>query len=323
MSDVGRSHGPLGPCDPRARWGPRGPRALAERVASAALVVGVALGAGTSCDAPATDFAPQWSTQAPRLWALVNLSAGQTAFSEDALEIRGMAWGRTDGLHPSATFEDLPWISLLAGPARAPVPFELTLLDPRRGRFTLRPEGGFTPDTDYVLAFPRCALQPHIDCPPPTPFSTTSAPRVLGLWRVESTLFVVFSEAMDPTTLSLAHGSVDLRLQGGASVVATRNLSGYTWDTRGSIFRLAPLPEDAAALIVGATVRSAAGTALDVDGDGAPEAPPRSAVIPFYPAGLSECFTREDRPEPCLSGEAAAVKSASFTLEAGQQPDVP
>ncbi len=304
---------------PSGRRGRPGARALG--LAAAALALG--LGALAACDTPASTFAPTRFAQAPRLWALVNVSAGQTAFTQDALEIRGMDWTRADTLDAGASFEDLPWLSLLAGPERAPVPFELTLVDRARGRFRLRPEGGFAPQTTYVLAFPTCDMQPHIDCPPPTPFSTTSAPRVLGLWRVESTLFCVFSEAMDPASLRLGHGSVDLRLQGGSSVVATHNLNSYTWDTQGRVFRLGPLPDDAAALILGATVRAAAGTPLDTDGDGVPETPPRSAVIPFYPAGLPECFTREDRPEPCLSREAATVVTAQFEVRAGQVPDEP
>lgn len=301
----------------------RGPGGAAAGVALG-LVLGGALAATlAACDAPTSTFGPTRSAQAPRLWALVNVSAGQTGFSDDALEIRGMDWHRAASLHAGGTYSDLPWLSLLAGPERAPAPFELTAVDPLRGRFALRPQGGFVPNTSYVLAFPTCDMQPHIDCPPPTPFTTASAPRVLGLWRVETTLFVVFSEPMAPATLGLAHGSVDLRLQGGSSVVATHNLSGYAWDTQGSVFRVGPLPEDASALILGSTVRSATGAALDVDGDGAPEAPARGTAIPFYPPGLPECFTREDHPEPCLSREAAAVVNMGFTLQEGQQPDEP
>jgi hypothetical protein len=116
---------------------------------------------------------------------------------------------------------------------------------------------------------------------------------------------LVFSEPMDPGTLLLGHGSVDLLWtdEDGAlvSLAATANLGNFAWDTVDERFRLAPLELLGPVwLKVSAAVESEHGVALDGDGDGLGGSPEDDVVLSFDPGALPTCSTRPDIPDPCV-----------------------
>ncbi len=141
----------------------------------------------------------------------------------------------------------------------------------------------------------------------PTPelihFSTGSGPRVTGLWQVEDTLLVAFSEPMATDSLRLASDSVDLlweeddRLH---SVAAERNLAEFVWDYQDLLFRVAPRPFNGSFWVkVSRTVMGASGARLDGDGDGTP-GEITDDHLERVENTLPDCYSSPDRSEPCV-----------------------
>lgn len=255
-------------------------------------------------DDPNDDF----SVSLPLSWPLRDLDDGRTHVPlDESLSLRGVHW---DVLPPEPQtmegVETLPWLALLRAEDGSPHPFELEILSIEGGTVDIHPVGGLDPDTDYVLVFPTCSFQPHVSCPDPVDFSTRSAPHVQSVWRANDSLLVVFSEAMDPETLTLGHGAVDLVFEQGGetyTVVTDLNLADFVWGTTGRVFSVASISEIPFSIVLGPDIRAASSAHLDVDGDGGADEG-LSFVHHVFPTELEVCLTREDYPQPCVS-EAA------------------
>jgi hypothetical protein len=283
------------------------------RVAAALLTLATPL-AGGACDVSPGEPLQFQTVSAPRIWPVASLYDGQTAVSLDALRLRGLHWTIVDHVAPGRVLDDPGWVALVRAADLAPHPFTAAVSERRAGSLDLLPVGGLDPDTDYLLAFPFCSFMPHVDCPPPLRLSTASAPRVLSLWRAGDTLLVVFSEPMNPETLYLGHGAVDMVFEeeGQArSVVADLNIADFAWATEGPVFMVAPISELPFRLILGPEVRAATGEALRVAGDGH-AAPGGTFVHAVTPTLLPVCHTRNDYPDPCIDEARAATVIETF-----------
>ncbi len=265
---------------------------------------------------PLADPNDDFSISLPISWPLRDLDEGRTAVpTTDALSLRGVHWDvlPSDG-ERIEDVDTLPWLALLRTDDGSPHPFSIQVRSGEGGTVDIEPVGGLDPDTDYVLAFPTCAFQPHILCPDPVGFSTRSAPHVQSVWRASDSLHVVFSQPMDPDSLSLRHGSVDLVFdQDGETytVVSDLNLADFVWRTTGRVFSVASISEVPFAIVLGPDVRSADGVQLDVDADGIPDGG-LAFVHPVSPTQLEVCFTREDYPEPCVPEAATQLGMSTY-----------
>ena len=253
----------------------------------------------------------------PEVWPLVDVYDGQTHVPLEALRVRGVHW---DALGGDTTHlleaQARSWFALLRAADQRPHPFSVDVDWLEAGSVTVRPSGGLDPDTDYLLAVPDCelGLQPHVRCPPPLHFSTRSAPRPVSFWRVSDTLLIVFSEPMDPATLQLGHGAVDLVFEDeGVSytVASDMNLADFMWSTEGRVFSVAPVSDLPVHVLLGPDVRGASGEPLDVDGDRQPD-PGETFVHPLYPTLLPLCWTRADYPAPCVREDEAETIMQSY-----------
>jgi hypothetical protein len=257
---------------------------------------------------------PRIIVTAPEAWPHKQLYAGKTAVETDAIELRGVHWTVLGSMSLDQVKPARAWVALVRTADAEPHPFSVELQGMTSGSVRLLPEGGLDSDTEYLLAFPNCAFQPHLLCPPPITFRTGSAPQVVGLWRAEDTLLVVFSEPMDGASLYLGHDSVDMVFEEGAvtrSVVADLNVADFVWATEGPIFMVAPISKVPFRLVLGPKLRSALGARLDVDGDGTP-GDPFNFVHPVEPVSLPTCHTRADYPDPCLSPEQAELVMVQY-----------
>jgi hypothetical protein len=270
--------------------------------------------------------------EAPVIWPMKNLFDGQTNVARDlAIQVRGIHWDPLFAIEEGATIPvdsgELPWLSLnradhdLTGHS-----FLLTLDNLESGSVTIQPIDGLDADTDYFLSFPACELQPHVMCPAPIAFSTRSAPRVLGVWRAQATLIVVFSEPMDAATLDLAHDSVDLAFndQGVTlSLVSDFNLAEFVWATDGLYFQFASITKKPFKLILGTRIRSMTGAHLDIDADGISD-DTGVLVVPVEPDTLLTCTLRDDFPDPCVSpGLVRTGKTVEFVAPFEPELDIP
>lgn len=248
---------------------------------------------------PDDDAPDRFEVTAPGLWPLIDLRDLDTAVSPEAsFTLRGVHWRFFDGAGG-------PVVRLFAGPTQDPVGVEVELLSRASGRVTVTPVASLDEDTEYLLSISSCAdLMPNMRCPPPTLFSTASAPRVTGLWRSGDTLIVVFSEPMDEESLVLAHGAVDLLFETGGerrSVVSDLNLADFAWQADGRIFSVAPITDKPFTLVLGPGVRALAGGAFD-----------GTFAHRVWPGLLETCHTRIDYPDPCISPADAAEEYVTF-----------
>ena len=273
-----------------------------------------------------------FSITAPVIWPMKNLFDGQTNVATDLkIQVRGIHWDPLVAIEEGATIEvdggELRWLSLnRADDDLTGHPFLLTLDNLESGSVTIEPVGGLDADTDYFLSFPACELQPHVMCPAPIAFSTRSAPRVLGVWRAQATLIVVFSEEMDDATLDLAHDSVDLAFndQGVTlSLVSDFNLAEFVWATDGLYFQFANITKKPFKLILGTRIRSMTGAHLDIDADGISDET-GVLVVPIEPETLLTCTLRDDFPDPCVSpGRVRTGKTVEFVAPFELELDIP
>jgi hypothetical protein len=255
---------------------------------------------------------------APVLWPLVEIYAHQTAVSIVApIIVRGMHW-RYHSKLSSAT------VQLLMGPQQVPVAVQRRITDRATGRLEITPLSPLPLDTDFILRFPSCdVFRPNIRCPEPIAFSTREAPRVIGLWRVEDTLLVVFSETMDPDTLSLSHGSFDLVFDDDGverSVLSDLDPGNFSWSTDGSVLFIAPIEERPFHVLLGSEIRAMSGAPLDSDHDGVADG--RAALLEVWPDLLKICAARDDYPEPCIGQEEADPESVTFTAPSNVEFDL-
>lgn len=252
------------------------------------------------------DGPPPTRIETDATWMVSNLYNGQTAVPINrAVQLtlgEGDFGGNTEDA--VAALESILFYRVDNG---EPVEFELSV---GWSNSSLTVPGGLRPDTDYILDLSplRQATETRRSVPDPIHFSTRHAPQVIGLWRNEDTLIIEFSEPMDPETLFVGQTSVDLLWKENGeirSLAADTNIASYLWETRGTLFLLAPMDfEDVqlAACWIKVTVRvqSDEGTALDGDMDGRPGEISDDYIWEFYPYMLETCFTREDIPHPCI-----------------------
>lgn len=166
---------------------------------------------------------------------------------------------------------------------------------------------GLDPDTDYVLDVSGIDDGMVVSRTPPSPvrFSTRQGPQVTGLWRNEDTLFITFSEPMDPETLGIAHDEVDVLWEEDGelhSLAGDANLAGFVWETDGFVFRVAPVDWTGSAWIkVSADARGQSGAYLDGNGNGVPGEPADDYLEDWALELLPQCFARPDVPQPCFA----------------------
>jgi hypothetical protein len=138
-------------------------------------------------------------------------------------------------------------------------------------------------------------------------FSTVQGPRVTGLWMNGDTLFVVFSEPMDSSTLSMALGSVDvLWSEDGElhSIAMDLNLASFVWEADEFVFRVAPVDFGGQLWVkVSGNVRGESGAYLDGNGNGVPGEVDDDFLEEITLSDLETCHTREDIPDPCVRFE--------------------
>ena len=247
-------------------------------------------------------------------WPVKNLFDGQTAVRQDT-EIE-LAIGDRDFQGGSSSSEEA---HRRAEKAFAKIRLEdsdrneLVELEPQIGQTQSRlvPVEGLKEKTVYRLDLDGVYEKLVVDRPEleELTFTTRPGPRVTGLWRVDDTLLVSFSEPMDPETLELSQDSVDLLWDYNRQLLSAakdRNLAEFIWDADGYLFRIAPLPDQASLWVkVSGNVRGLSGALLDGNGNGVPGEPEDDFVELAEPAALPTCYAREDHAEPCLSAEDA------------------
>jgi hypothetical protein len=244
---------------------------------------------------PPPDPVPEYD----ETYLVENLWDGQTSVPRG--HVFDLTVGTRDLLNPGAALEQVRLRDL---DAERSVELEATI---GYDRTVLAPLDPLEADHDYVLQLQGLApyLQVRRWVPGDLHFSTRTAPRLVSLWRSEDTLLVLFSEPMDPATLRLGPGSVDLLWTDadGAviSLAETVNLANLAWDTIDELFRLAPLDRDGPLwLTVAAAVESERGAPLDDAGDGSGGGVEDDVVVRFFPEDLPTCATRSDIPDPCV-----------------------
>ena len=270
---------------------------------AALLAAGGFLSLATSID----DGPPPEIIETDATWMVSNLYDGQTGVPVN--RVVDLAVGTRDfgGIaeDAQAALESILFYRVDNGD---PVEFEVSV-----GSFTssLTVPGGLRPDTDYILDLAPLSgtTETRRWVPDPICFSTRKGPQVIGMWRNEDTLIIEFSEPMDPETLFVGQTSVDLLWEENGeirSLAADTNIASYLWETRGTLFLLAPMDfqdEQFGAYWIKVTtrVRSSDGTALDGDMDGRPGEISDDYIWEFHPYTLQTCYTREDIPHPCIS----------------------
>jgi len=234
-------------------------------------------------------------------WLVENLWDGQTAV-DPSLAVM-LTLGHRDFQTNARAEEALATLELRYADG-VPVPFDLAV---GWERTVVTPSGGLAADADYILDLSPVrdhGVQAQRGFPPgPIRFSTCAGPRVVGLWRSESTLIIEFSQPMSSESLTLSPQAVDVIWQeGGAlkSLTADRNLAGYQWATDGTLFMLAPFDfVDPAWVTVSSRVQGSNGVRLDGNGDCASGTPEDTVVREVSLEQLPVCYAREDIPDPC------------------------
>jgi len=165
----------------------------------------------------------------------------------------------------------------------------------------------FSDDTQYQLDLSDVrtyTARPEIE---PITFTTTSAPKVTGVWRTATTVIVTFSEPMDPESLYLSQSSVDLLWEADNdlhSMAADLNLADFTWQTDDDLFMFGPVDAEwfqSGWLVVSGEAQSKAGALLDGNADGVPGDVDDDYVTPVSLSHLPICYAREDIPMPCIA----------------------
>ena len=142
-------------------------------------------------------------------------------------------------------------------------------------------------------------------------FSTMSRPQVTGVWRVEDTLLITFSEPMDAESLSISQNSIDLLFEENnafeegkelRSIAADMNLADFVLEAEDDHLRFGPIPEiESGWLKVSRDVTAMTGVTLDGNGDAQPGQVDDDFVEAVNLLGLPECYTRGDIPQPCVT----------------------
>lgn len=172
----------------------------------------------------------------------------------------------------------------------------------------VRPVEPLQPNTRYELDASVLAGSAVTWRPPPgvVEFTTRPGPQVTGVWRVDDTLMIAFSEPLESGALELAADSVDLLWEcdaGLCSVVADRNLADFAWDNEDKLFRVAPIPDYQELWVkVSRSVTGESGALLDGDGDGNTGELDDDFLELVTVSDLPICRASEDRPEPCVAG---------------------
>jgi hypothetical protein len=234
-------------------------------------------------------------------WLVENLWDGQTAV-DPSLEVV-LTLGHRDFQTNALAEEAIAKLELRYADG-APVGFDLAI---GWEGTVITPTGGLAADADYVLDLSPIrdhGVQAQRGFPPdPIRFSTCEGPRVVGLWRSESTLIVEFSQRMSSESLALSPQAVDVVWQEEGelkSLTADRNLAGYQWATDGPLFLLAPFDfVDPAWVTVSSQVQGSNGVRLDGNGDCVPGTPEDTVVREVSLEQLPVCYAREDIPDPC------------------------
>ncbi len=234
-------------------------------------------------------------------WVVANLYDGQNAVPEN-LAIT-LTLGERD--FASNAQQSLSEVLLYRADDLETVPFEVTMT--WEGA-TLTPVDWLTPHTDYVLDLRHMIV--HIvskrQLPPPIHFSTRLAPRVLGIWRNDSTLILEFSRTMDADTLYVGAQSVDVLWEEQGELVSLamdHNLAAFSWMASDRLFQLAPFdPPGDVWIKISGDVRGSDGEPLDGDGDGVAGPGPGADdyLVRVNADALPACFTRADIPRPCM-----------------------
>ncbi len=179
-------------------------------------------------------------------------------------------------------------------------------IEPDRTLFT---HDGLEPDTDYILDLTEMGnlLMVIRTVPEPINFSTQSRPTVTGVWRIDDTVLIAFSEPMDNESLRIDPESVDLLWEEDGelhSISADLNLSGFVSEAQERLFMFAPITWGGMAWIkVSRHVRGRSGVYLDGDEDHIPGEVGDDYLVELDLGLLSECYTRGDVPAPCVHQE--------------------
>ncbi|MBT9558703.1 MAG: hypothetical protein IV100_21915 [Myxococcales bacterium] len=268
-----------------------------------------------------------YRVEAESIWPLRDVFDNQTGVDlvNVGLSVRGLHWTLTR--EPTPT-----WVRLYGGPRQVPLTVQASYGPETEGTATITLSPDQEPFDEYFLVFPGCTsavgspFMDHVRCPTvPLKLFPASAPQVIGTYRVDDTLFVVFSELMDGETTKLAHGAIDLVFRDGPvvrSVVSDLNLADFETSLFGNVFAVAPITATPFELVIGPTVVSRLGGALDINRDGLAD-PGRPFVHLVYPTLLDLCRSRADYPYPCISEEDASVTEHSFEAPIKVQVPVP
>ena len=268
-----------------------------------------------------------YRVQAESIWPLRFVFDNQTNVDlvNAGLAVRGLHWTLTREPNPT-------WVRIYGGPRQVPLTVQAAYGPETEGIATITLSPDQEPFDEYLVVFPGCTsavgspFMDHVRCPTvPMKLFPASAPQVLGTYRVDDTLFVVFSERMDGETTKLGHGAIDLVFRDGPvvrSVVSDLNLAGFQTGLFGNVFAVAPITATPFELVIGPTVVSRLGTALDVNRDGLAD-PGRPFVHLVYPTLLDLCRSRADYPYPCIGEEDASVTEHSFDAPIKVQVPVP
>jgi hypothetical protein len=269
---------------------------------AALLVSGGLLSLASSVDDD-DGWEPRETIEVDATWMVSNLYDGQTAVPVNR-NIQLTVGTRDFAGDPAPT---LSMIRFYEADSGEPVDFDVSV---GFATSSVTVSGGLMPDTDYILDLGslRNATRTRRSVPDPIHFSTRSAPQVIDLWRNEDTLIIEFSEPMDSETLFVGQTSVDLLWEENGeirSLAADTNIASYIWETRGTLFLLAPIdfPEvqfSSYWIKIAGRVQSDEGTPLDGDGNGRPGETSDDYVWEFIPYVLETCYTREDIPHPCI-----------------------
>jgi hypothetical protein len=246
------------------------------------------------------------------LWVVENLFEGETSV-EPYRAIR-LTIGNRDfvkdgelGVTDTATKrakKAFKKVSLYRADTLSPVGLDIEIGD----RTTVINHDLLDENADYVLDLDRLqyslrSSRLYVD---PIGFSTAKTPQVLGLWKNEDTLIVVFSQTMDAETLTIGHNSVDYFWEEDDelhSICSDLNLADFVWAAGGHIFMVASVDilVSPGWLRISGDARSTDGEFLDGNGNGIPGEPDDDYLVELKVSDLETCYSRDDIPAPCVS----------------------
>ena len=276
------------------------------RMARSAFWIGVLLSLASGCSSSGDSRVELLAQSRTRTFPITSIYDGQTDVpTAEDLRVYGVHWDTLAEL-PGQRLEvkELPWLSLTQiADEDTPQSFLTRMISERRGTIDVIPSP-FLASGRYALSVGCEGVMAHVQCPVSVRFEVGGATRVLGAWKVEDTLIITFSGAMDESTLRLEPGHVDLRVTDG-----TGNPLSYA-DERTAAVRaesrrlsIAPMPSGPFELVIGSQVRDAKGQPLDVDEDGVADT--ATLIRRLHPESLQTCWTRADHAAPCIPSNAA------------------